>query len=159
MKKIPDFKFALTKKLVNNIEFLPSKAHSTDTGYDVRSAENIVLKPFEYALIPLGFRVLIPDGFWLELRPRSSSHAKKHMNCLYGVIDVLYENCVYFSTQYLPSENDPKELVINFGDKIGQLVPVERLDMNVNCVSNEELDFLFSERNGERKTGGFGSSG
>ena len=172
---IPEFKFALRKDLSNNPEFIPARATETDTGWDVRCAEHsgLVVKPFQYVKIRLGFRVFSPEGWWLELRPRSSSHAKKHLNCLYGVIDSEYENELILSAQYLPPldcledhsygflgfDNDEPRLNINFGDKIGQIIPVKRKVMTVEEVTNEEFDKLCAERGGKRGSGGFGSTG
>jgi dUTPase len=169
---IPEFKFALRKDLETQKQFLPTRAHDTDTGWDVccadRSGFNI--KPTEYVKIRLGFRMFCPFGWWMELRPRSSSHAKKNLNCLYGTIDETYENELILSAQYLPKlgilSNMPTFYVgydnllsIEFGEKIGQLIPIRRKEMVVTEVTNEEFDQLCKNRGGLRGTGGFGSSG
>jgi len=171
----PEFKFALRKDLEAHPEFLPTRATDTDTGWDVRCAERNgnIISPFQYAKIRLGFRVFSPPGWWLELRPRSSSHAKKHLNCLYGVLDEGWQGECMLSAQYLPPldllqdnsygfvgfDNDEPRLKIDFCDKIGQLIPVKRKEMLVTEVSNEEYDRLCKERGGKRGEGGFGSTG
>ena len=83
------FKFALRDDLKNNPEFLPTKANKNDTGYDVRAAVpgGVILTHGQYFLIPLGFRMFIPPGWYAELRPRSSTFTKKHLHALYGIID------------------------------------------------------------------------
>lgn len=157
--KNPQFKFATVRGLGE--EFLPRKAHKTDTGYDVFCAieNSITIKPFERKLIPLGIKALIPDGWWLELRPRSSSFYKKNLNALYGVIDEQYENEIMFACQYIPQYENAMYLQIDPGDKIGQLVPVPRYDMDVAHVTEEEFSELSKNRAGTRQTGGFGSTG
>ena len=157
---VPTFRFALNSGL--DQKFLPTQANDTDTGWDVRCArtEGVKLQPFGHVLIPLGFRIIAPPGWWLELRPRSSTHAKKHISCLYGVIDETYEGEVYLSCQFIPPPNlQSCELGIDFGEKIGQLVPVKRQTMNVESISNEEFGAIAAQRKATRGVGGFGSTG
>lgn len=154
---IPEFKFVLNEGL--GPEFLPTKAHLTDTGFDVRAADSVTLWPFETAMIDLGFRCFAPAGWWCKLVPRSSTFAKKNLHCLYGVIDESYQNSWRFACQYIPPRSNTSPLTISFGEAIGQIIPVKRQEMAVSQVSNEEFDKLCAERKGSRGTGGFGSSG
>ena len=118
------------------------------------------LRAGQYAKIPLGFRVFAPVGWWLELRPRSSSFAKKQLHCLYGVIDEGFESENMLICQYIPDVSAMgQDLEISFGDAIGQFIPVKRRDMIVESISNEEFTRLADERKGTRGTGGFGSTG
>lgn len=167
---IPVFKFALNEGLSE--DFLPTKAHSTDTGWDVRAAEEVIIGPGQYVKIPLGFRVFAPEGWWLELRPRSSSFAKKKLHTLYGVIDFSYEGPCIFAVQYLPERVRNSQEICNIttyympnetfkiekGEAIGQLIPIERQEMKIERVSNEEYQKLCNQRQGSRGEGGFGSS-
>ena len=168
-QQIPEFKFALREDLIDHPEFLPTKANPTDTGWDVRCAEKdgVILYRDSYHMIKLGFRVLAPPGYWLKLVPRSSTFIKKHLHALYGTIDESYSGEVAFCCQMQYPSNDwphlriepiweEKNNRIEFGDRIGQLIPVRRQEMIVSSISNEEIDKAFKER-GER--GGFGSSG
>jgi dUTP pyrophosphatase len=159
---IPTFMFAVQEDLIKKypkINFLPSKAHFTDTGWDVRSSENITLRAGQYAKISLGFRVLAPEGYWLELRPRSSSFTKKQLHFLYGVIDETYEGLCIAALQYLPDINAMgKDLKIEVGEAIGQIIPIRRQEIEIQNISNELYDQLTSQRKGSRGTDGFGSS-
>lgn len=180
---IPTFKFALRADLENEKQFLPTRAESKASGWDVKAAfkdhKPLTIKPFEQVKIPLGVRSFCPDGWWYELRPRSSSFAKKNMHALYGVIDETYEGELLFACQYIPPvgyrihqgvintwhEPDPwqfycetNKLTIAFGEPIGQLIPKRRDEMEVLEVTNEEFDALCATRNSERGAGGFGSS-
>lgn len=161
MTDIPNFRFALNEGLDSS--FLPTRATEKATGWDVRSAETVIIHAGEYAKIDLGFRALTPPGWWLELRPRSSSFAKKNLHTLYGVIDEDYEGKMVFACQFVPN---PKEIIpgtnlslsILKGEALGQLVPVRRQEMTVEQVSNEEFDRLCKERAYSRGAGGFGST-
>ncbi len=146
-------------------DFLPKKGEPLATGADVRCAEpnGIILRPGCYMLISLGFRMFAPSGWWLELRPRSGTFAKRQIHALYGVIDETYENKLMFAGQYIPNSCDllsaDVEKKIEFGERIAQVIPVARKNLAVTGVSNEQLDAMFAARNAARGTGGFNSTG
>jgi dUTPase len=174
---IPDFKFVLRDDIKDNVDFLPKRANDTDTGWDVRCAVvgGVNMYPFEYKLIDTGLKVFCPTGWYLELRPRSSTHAKKHLNCLYGIIDNLYEGPIGFSCQWCPdvstaqiyhgtsfhdwARESNKVLHIPFGERIGQLIPKQVEQATMSLVSTDEYKSLCENRKGSRGAGGFGSSG
>lgn len=156
----PIFRFAITD--IADKSFLPARGTPQATGWDVRAAniESIVLRAGQYAKIPLGFRMFSPPGWWMEIRPRSSTFAKKQLHALYGVIDEDYEGEMVFACQYIPDISGlGKDITINYGDAIGQLIPIKRQEMKVEIVSNEEYNALCKERNHSRGQGGFGSTG
>lgn len=163
MNELPVFKFALRADLLEDKRFLPSKAEPFATGYDVKAAQqdrkNIILRSGEYSKIPLGFRAFCPPGWWYKLVPRSSSFAKKGLHALYGTIDETYENELVFACQYIPDVKSLNpDLIIKFGDAIGQIIPVQRIEMEVKEVSNEDYDKLCVSRGALRGAGGFGST-
>lgn len=158
--QLPKFRFAVREGLDDS--FLPTRSEPFATGWDVRCAEkdDVILKPFDRKLISLGFRMYAPEGYWLELRPRSSTFAKKGLHCLYGVIDEHYPNELMLAVQFINpgAFSISTRITIPFGEKIAQVIPVKRRDMVVEGISNEEIDKLYEGRNSVR-TGGFGSTG
>lgn len=50
---------------------LPSRATAGSAGYDVASAEDVVLAPMERRLVKTGFAFAIPAGYEMQVRPRS----------------------------------------------------------------------------------------
>lgn len=181
MTEKPSFKFALREDLKGQEQFLPTRGEPTASGWDVRAAmedrQTIVLHPFQTAKIHLGFRGIPPQGWWYELKPRSSSFAKKSLHALYGTIDETYEGELIFACQFIPPMNythfskggqsalDWSDYLMNnylkieFGDAIGQIIPVKRQEMEVVSVSNEDYDNEVAKRAAQRGAGGFGSTG
>ena len=164
LENLPIFKFALRDDLINDIQFIPTKAESYSTGFDVRAAQldrnDLIIKPGEYFRIPLGFRSFCPPGWYYQLHPRSSSFAKKHMHNLIGIIDESWEGETQFAGQYIPSSQSLNpSLVIKFGDPIGQIIPLKRNSIIIESISNEEFDIYCFNRNATRGSGGFGSTG
>lgn len=162
MLETPIFKFALRKDLANDLQFLPSKGEPLATGYDVRAAHHdkspMVIRAGEYFKIPLGFRSFCPPGWYYQLHPRSSTFAKKQIHNLIGIVDESWEGETLFAGQYLPEEKGSL-LRIDFGERIGQIIPVKREEVEMKLISNEEYDLLCSNRQGSRGDGGFGSTG
>src|SRR6266404_6021196 len=169
--EIPTFRFAIREDLkdTNNL-LLPTRGEPLATGWDVQAATKdrkpLIIKPSEYVKIPLGFRAFCPEGWWLKLVPRSSSFTKRSLHALYGTIDETWEGEMLFAAQYFPEFRmkpvagglESNNLMINFGEAIGQIIPVKREEMIVETISNEEYDALCGQRGGVRGGGGFGST-
>jgi dUTP pyrophosphatase len=128
---------------------LPRYAHPGDAGMDVYAAADLELAPLQRALVPTGLRVALPQGYELQVRPRSGlarHHGLTIVNAP-GTIDEGYRGPLGI-------------LMINLGDQpvrierghaIAQLVlaPVHRARLKL-------VDELPSSVRGE---GGFGSTG
>jgi dUTP pyrophosphatase len=132
-------------------EGLPVPAYATDgaAGMDIVAAEALTLAPGARHAVATGFAMAIPDGFEVQVRPRSGLALKHGITCLNspGTIDSDYRGEVKVILANLGAE--PFE--INRGDRIAQLVPapVQRAGFN-------ELDILPETA---RNVGGFGSTG
>ena len=77
----------------------PFRPHENDAGADVYMPYDCTLKPGEIARIPLGFGLMIPDGYAGYVFPRSSM-AAKGLVCELPPIDSGYrgEIHVYWSS-------------------------------------------------------------
>lgn len=128
-------------------------AYSTDgsAGMDVCAAidSDLTILPGQRVLIPTGFAVAIPDGFEIQVRPRSGLAVKYGVSIINapGTIDSDYRGEVKIGLVNLGE----KSHTISRGDRIAQLVvaPVERATLLVV----EELDQT------GRGSGGFGHTG
>ena len=132
-------------------EALPLPAYATDgaAGMDVVAAETRVLEPGERYAVATGFAMAIPEGYEVQVRPRSGLALKHGVTCLNtpGTIDSDYRGEVKVILINLGSE----PFAINRGDRIAQLVPapVQRAIFAI-------LDILPETA---RNVGGFGSTG
>lgn len=162
---VPTFSFLLRDDLLDlNQNFIPTQSEPFAVGYDVYAApidhKDIVMNPFQQLKIPTGIRVIAPEDYWLELRPRSSSFGKKYLQSLYGVIDPHYEGEMLFACQYIPPNptTTTDSLIIKFGEPIAQLVVHKRNTMVVKQISPEEFKSLSDSRVNSRKNKGFGEN-
>ena len=55
---------------------IPTYAHDGDAGCDVYALDDYTVEPHQTMMIPLGFRVAIPKGYELQMRPRSGMSLK-----------------------------------------------------------------------------------
>lgn len=130
---------------------LPRPAYATRgaAGMDVVTAEDFTLQPGERMAVPSGFAIAIPEGYEVQVRPRSGLALKHGVTCLNtpGTIDSDYRGEVKVILANLGSE--PFSALR--GERIAQLVPapVQRAAL----TEVEELDDT------ERGSGGFGSTG
>jgi len=130
---------------------LPKYQTKGAAGMDVRAAveEPITLAPLQRAAIPTGIKMAIPEGFEVQVRPRSGlafRHGISIPNSP-GTIDSDYRGEVKVLLINLGSE----DFVITRGMRIAQLI--------VAAVIQAELQIVKNLDETQRGTGGFGSTG
>lgn len=136
-------------------EGLPLPAYETAgaAGMDIAAAlpddAPLVLAPGERALVPTGYVFEIPEGFEVQIRPRSGLALKNGITCLNtpGTIDSDYRGEVKVLLVNLGKEN----FTVTRGMRIAQMViaPVTRLAVVETDAASET----------QRGAGGFGSTG
>lgn len=128
---------------------LPSYAHASDAGMDVRSVEDVVIPPGGRALIHTGLVMLLPPGYEAQVRPRSGLAIKNGVTVLNtpGTIDSGYRGEVGVILVNLGGE----DFSVRKGDKVAQIVvaPVVQAEIEETCEVDET----------DRGSGGFGSTG
>lgn len=130
---------------------LPEYSTSQSAGMDIRASIDapIVLKPLERKLISTGLYLAIPDGYEVQIRPRSGLALKHGISVLNspGTIDADYRGEIGVVLVNLSGD----EFVVNDGDRIAQMVVAKYEQASWKVVA--ELDET------ERSTGGFGHTG
>ncbi len=113
---------------------------------DARGA--LVLDPGEKALVPLGFKARLPEGYEAQIRPRSGTSVRTDLVIANapGTVDADYAD-----EWFVPVKNGGSApLVISHGDRIAQVVVArfEALAFTRGAVARST-----------DRTGGFGSTG
>ena len=132
-------------------EGLPLPAYASDgaAGLDVVAAESLTLAPGARHAVATGFAIAIPDGYEVQVRPRSGLALKHGITCLNtpGTIDNDYRGEV-------------KVILANLGERPFEVVRGERI---AQLVPAPVLKARFSETGAladtDRGSGGFGSTG
>lgn len=127
---------------------MPKYAHDGDSGMDICADEYVLILPRSYAKISTGIAAVIPDGYEIQVRPRSGMQCIKGIVGAWGTVDTQYRGEIGVALYNHTDET----YVVHRGDRIAQLVlaPVVRADI-------EETDDLGEKT--ERGTAGFGSTG
>lgn len=143
-------RLSIPVKLLSGDASMPQAMRMGDAGLDLRSVEQVTLRPFERALIPTGIALAIPEGYAGFVLPRSGLAAKHGFTLVNapGLIDSNYRGEIKVIGMNLDPNDD---FVISAGDRIAQLVIMRVCDCGL-CAA-EELDVT------ERGADGFGSSG
>ena len=138
-------------KRLDHGEGLPLPAYATGdaAGLDVVAAEDLTLAPGSRHAVATGFAIAIPEGYEVQVRPRSGLAFKSGISVLNtpGTIDSDYRGEVKVILANLGSE----PFDVARGERIAQLVPAPVLRARF-----AEVDDLDETKRGE---GGFGSTG
>lgn len=151
----------------------PTYANEKDAGADVYSIEEYDIMPGETVLVKTGIKVAIPDGYELQVRPKSgiSLKTKLRVGNTPGTIDAGYRDEIGIIVENIEPPikdityrfNEDGEPVIESilhgrpfhidkGQKIAQLVLCE----NPKATYKEVANVLSIE--GDTRNGGFGST-
>lgn len=146
---------------------LPKYAHKGDAGFDLRAnveeikndnylfnairfnATTIILNPGGRVLIPTGLYMAIPEGYELQIRPRSGLALKYGITVVNtpGTIDAVYRGNIGVILK-----NDGTEpFIIEQGDRIAQGV-LNKVE-EANLIETDSLDET------DRSDSGYGKSG
>src|SRR5690625_2726267 len=160
-------------KRLTNSAVIPSKAHASDSGFDLAASEDVIVEPGETAVVPTGIAVELPAGYEATVRPRSGVTAKTKLRVQLGTIDNGYNGVIgvivdnismkrYSEILYGLDEKPNHEKGVEYpdvtgsylirkGDRIAQLV--------VQPLPDVEAIEVFDVEESERGEGGFGSTG
>lgn len=150
---------------------MPEYAHPDDSGMDVYAVNDYVIHPGETKLIPTGIKVAVPNGYEIQIRPKSGRALKTKMRIansigtvdagFRGELQVIIENIeppIKDITYDFDDNGRPiitsilrgSDMTIGKGEKFAQLVLMEVPKAVLFQVEN--LDDT------ERGNGGFGST-
>lgn len=132
---------------------LPSYQTEGAAGADLRAAvpdnEPVTIAPGDRAMIPTGLKMGIPEGYEVQVRPRSGLAAKHGVSCLNtpGTIDWDYRGEV----KVILVNHGDAPFVVQRGERVAQMIVspvVQAKFVTVDCLEDTV-----------RGEGGFGSTG
>jgi dUTP pyrophosphatase len=134
-------------KLLKDTAILP--AHSTPgaSGFDLTAAETLELPPHSTGLVSTGLAMEIPQGYEIQVRPRSGLSLKTPLKVLLGTLDSDYRGPIGVIVYNASNE---AQTVLQ-GTRIAQGV--------VQAVPQANFELVSDLSETKRGKGGFGSTG
>ena len=134
------------KKLSSNA-FTPKRATINSAGFDLFSAETKEINAHDRGIIHTDISVILPEGTYGRVAPRSGLASKYFIHVGAGVIDFDYRGNIGI----VIFNHLDKPFQINIGDRIAQLI-IEKI-CTPKLVKVQDFDET------ERGVTGFGSTG
>ena len=181
-KEVNEYRQQEETKLILNFKKLsptaitPTKAHTTDAGFDLYADEATIITYGETVAVKTNIAIELPEGYVADVRPRSGLTLNTGLRVHYGTIDAGYRDGIgiicengnhepmisdvmYFVASELTEDKTysdfigEKEIVIHIerGQKIAQLVILP-----IPEITFQEVTELSDS---DRGVNGFGSTG
>ena len=128
----------------------PCQATEGSAGYDLYAAETKTFLPNSADTVSIELRWAIPSGFFGKIFPRSSILKDHLVTVDAGVIDSDFRGIV----EALLVNHSKKTYTVRTGDRIAQVVFIEKFDVNFQKVTKKSLLGIT-----KRGSGSFGSTG
>lgn len=105
-------------ELCRNDIKIPTYSNEGDAGMDIRSVEDVIIRPGETKIIPTGIKMAIPKGYEIQIRPRSGISLKTPLRIA----------------------NTPGTIDSGYRDEIGIIIEnTSRTDNNSNIYSINDI--------------------
>lgn len=138
---------SLCVKRLTKDAIIPTRGSDASVGYDLYSTDEIIIPPTHRALVGTSVAILMPNGVYGRVAPRSGLAVKHGIQVGAGVVDPDYTGEV----MVVLFNHGDKDFVVKKGDRIAQLI-LEKCE----TPRVEEIGFLEET---DRGSGGFGSTG
>lgn len=132
--------------MLDTSAYMPSRAHGTDAGLDLRTPVAVTVPAHESVAVDTGVHVALPHGCAGLLVSKSGLNVKKDITGT-GLIDEGYTGSIVVKLY----NNGGEDYEVKAGDKVTQLVVIP--------VVREPLEQVAEFNRTERGDNGFGSTG
>ena len=138
---------ALRVKLLSSKGKLPTKETSSSAGYDLTSAQQLVIPKGGRALVQTNISISVPKGTYGRIAPRSGLALKHSINMGAGVIDADYTGPIGI----IIFNHGNQDFQVQEGDRISQLI--------LKQIANKPVVAVQELTHTQRGDKGFGSTG
>jgi dUTP pyrophosphatase len=136
-------------KLLHENAKVPTKAHSTDSGYDFYALEDVAILPEGVTKVKTGVALSLPEKVWMKIEAKSGLATRQNLGVTAGIIDNEYRGEIVIA-------------MVNYGREFQTLKRGQKVAQGVLMPLVEtEKDEVVTEFSDETDRGekGFGSSG
>lgn len=142
----------ISVELMNEDSIMPSYAYPSDSGFDLYSTKEIEIGSFGRVLVPTGIKLSFPEGYEIQVRPKSGLAIKQGLTVLNtpGTVDQGYTGEI----QVIVFNTNNYSVMIPKGMKIAQAVLCPVVPGKL-----VEFELVSSVEEKDRGDNGFGSTG
>ena len=139
----------IKRKRLNENAIVPTYGTDRSAYVDLYAIENVLLRTKDVKVIRSGWAFEIPEGYYIDVLPRSGLACKKGIISLnsVGIIDSDYRGAVLTTMRNVSDE----PVLISKGDRYAQIAVKKSI-----YITFKEVDELTPT---DRGSGGFGSTG
>ena len=134
-------------KLLSEHATLPTRSYPTDSGLDLYTAVNVLIRPGRTVIIPTDIAIELPPNTEAQVRPRSGVTSKTKLRVQLGTIDNNYTGNIGIIVDNISDHS----IKLPAGYKLAQLVVAPVIYPEIEEVADLEVT--------DRSTNGFGSTG
>lgn len=120
----------MTEVLYTGPESWGDKAYPGDAGIDLPIVEEVILTPGEFADLPSGIKVAIPEGYYGRIVARSSALRKRRVRVYEGIIDAGFRGELFTYVENI----GPSATKLSPGDRLAQMIIQPVLDLPLRQV-------------------------
>lgn len=148
-------------KLFKSDAIMPTKATKGSAGYDVYACvpeftDGVMVHPHNSLVLSTGINVSIPEGYEIQVRPRSGLAVKHGITVLNtpGTVDSDFSgDGEDFEVKVILFNHNKIPFLVKHGDRIAQMVICKLPDVEMMQVEE------FTSTNNTNRSGGLGSTG
>lgn len=131
---------------------IPERIKFGDCGYDCYARESVIIPAHSVEKIPLGFGMIIPEGYTAYMHNRSGTFLRG-LIVSDALIDLNYRGEIHAIIANITD----KDIKINKGERPCSLILIPNMD--INWINEDEEQKILKLLNNERKDNKFNSSG
>ena len=152
-------------KRVHKDAVLPEYAHETDTGFDLFTCEDLVLKAYEKGMARTGLIFELPEGMGMQVRNKSGNTVKGVPVVLFDPLRETIEESriditVYLGTVDCDYRGEVQIMVKNETHRVVIIPKHTKLAQGVlEKVIHDDFEEVEEVNDTDRGEGGFGSTG
>lgn len=137
----------------NQEAIIPTVAYKgTSACFDIIAIETTIIPANNFAIVPNGLKVIVPEGWFLEFADRSGNGINKHLKIHQGIIDTGYTGPLAIKVYNMSN----KDQIIEKGKGVCQVKVMKRWDYAVSEATEREWNEYINQS--VRQSNGFGSS-
>lgn len=132
-------------KRLTDTAVIPTKAHATDSGFDLFAGETVIIEPGQTVVVRTGIAVVLPVGHEATVRPRSGITSLTKLRVQLGTVDNGYNGDIGIIVDNIGVNTKERQ---NVG--VDVMYPMFHIDGTKSKLSGFNNDAVYHIRRGDK---------